>query len=53
MTGALLPIWIIGGPFIALLILSSAFKGPSAMSGRPGHRMVDGEPMTRKSTVPY
>jgi hypothetical protein len=29
----LVPIWIIGGPFIAILILSFAFKGPSAMGG--------------------
>jgi len=29
----LLPVWIIGGPFVALLILSFAFKGPSAMGG--------------------
>jgi hypothetical protein len=28
-----LPIWIIGGPFIGLLILSFSFKGPSAMGG--------------------
>ena len=29
----LVPIWIIGGPFIALLVLSFAFKGPSSMGG--------------------
>jgi hypothetical protein len=30
----LIPIWIIGGPFIGLLILAFSFKGPSAMGGR-------------------
>lgn len=29
----LIPMWIIGGPFIGLLILSFSFKGPSAMGG--------------------
>jgi hypothetical protein len=29
----LIPLWIIGGPFIGLLILSFSFKGPSAMGG--------------------
>jgi hypothetical protein len=29
----LIPAWIIGGPFIGLLILSFSFKGPSAMGG--------------------
>ncbi len=28
-----IPAWIIGGPFIGLLILSFSFKGPSAMGG--------------------
>jgi hypothetical protein len=26
----LIPLWIIGGPFIGLLILSFSFKGPSS-----------------------
>jgi hypothetical protein len=29
----LVPIWILGGPFIGLVILAFAFKGPSAMGG--------------------
>lgn len=29
----LIPLWIIGGPFIGLLILAFSFKGPSAMGG--------------------
>ena len=53
MTGALLPIWIIGGPFIALLVLSASFKGPSAMGARSGYRTLDGDAVTRKSSVPY
>jgi hypothetical protein len=28
-----IPAWIIGGPFIGLLILAFSFKGPSAMGG--------------------
>ena len=28
-----IPMWIIGGPFVALLVLSFMFKGPSAMGG--------------------
>ena len=35
MIDALIPVWIIGGPFIGLLILSFSFRGPSSMSG-PG-----------------
>jgi hypothetical protein len=34
----LVPIWIIGGPFIAVVFLSFAFRGPSAMGG-PGLRL--------------
>jgi hypothetical protein len=30
---AIIPAWIIGGPFIGLLILSFSFKGASAMGG--------------------
>jgi hypothetical protein len=40
-----IPVWIIGGPFIGLLILAFSFKGPSAMGGtypRPLPRAVDG-----------
>jgi hypothetical protein len=29
----LIPLWIIGGPFVGVLILSFAFKGQSAMGG--------------------
>jgi hypothetical protein len=35
----LIPLWIIGGPFVGVLILSFAFKGPSAMGG-PVPRLV-------------
>jgi hypothetical protein len=40
----LIPLWIIGGPFIGLLILAFSFKGPSAMGGtapRLAPRAVD------------
>ena len=30
---AFIPLWIIGGPFVGLLILFFSFKGPSAMGG--------------------
>lgn len=30
---SLIPAWIIGGPFIGLLILAFSFRGPSAMGG--------------------
>lgn len=30
-----IPIWILGGPFVALLILAFSFKGPSAMGSGP------------------
>jgi hypothetical protein len=30
---SLIPIWILGGPFIGLLVLSFSFKGSSAMGG--------------------
>jgi hypothetical protein len=53
MSGTLIPLWIIGGPFIGLLILSFAFKGPSAMSGGRGTRVAGTEPITRLSEVPY
>jgi hypothetical protein len=28
-----IPVWILGAPFVGLLILSFSFKGPSAMGG--------------------
>ena len=31
--GLFIPLWIIGGPFAALLILSFSFRGSSAMGG--------------------
>jgi hypothetical protein len=39
----LVPVWILGAPFIGLLILAFSFKGPSAMGGTlprtmPAHR---------------
>jgi hypothetical protein len=30
---AFIPVWIIGGPFVGLLILAFSFRGPSAMEG--------------------
>jgi hypothetical protein len=46
---ALIPAWIIGGPFVGLLVLSFSFKGPSSMGGSyprlpPRGRDVDVDP---------
>lgn len=47
----LIPLWIIGGPFIGLLFLFFAFKGPSAMGGSAprlpprGHAPDDSAPL--------
>ncbi len=30
---SLVPLWILGAPFVGLLILAFSFKGPSAMGG--------------------
>jgi hypothetical protein len=36
---AFIPVWILGAPFVGLLILSFSFKGPSAMvATTPGYR---------------
>ena len=43
MTSALVPMWILGGPFIALLVLNSLYKGgTSAM--RDGIERAPGSP---------
>jgi hypothetical protein len=31
----LIPLWIIGGPFVGLLILAFSFKGPSTIGSAP------------------
>ncbi len=38
-----IPMWIIGGPFIGLLILSFSFKGPSAMGGTAPRLLARGD----------
>jgi hypothetical protein len=52
MTGTLIPMWIIGGPFIGLLILAFSFKGPSAMPSGPGIRSADREVSARRTAFP-
>lgn len=47
MAGPLIPMWIIGGPFIGLLILSFSFKGPSSMGG------TGARPLDRPGAAPY
>jgi hypothetical protein len=49
MTGTLIPMWIIGGPFVGLLILAFSFKGSSAMSGGPGIRSTDRDVSARRA----
>ncbi len=53
MTEAFIPMWIIGGPFIGLLILAFSFKGPSAMSGGPGMRSADRDVSARRGAGSY
>jgi hypothetical protein len=53
MTGALIPLWIIGGPLIGMLVLAFSFKGPSSMPGGPGTRSDDIDPIPRKTAIPY
>ena len=53
MTSTFIPMWIIGGPFIGLLILAFSFKGPSAMEGGRGVRSDDLAPITRRAAIPY
>jgi hypothetical protein len=53
-----IPLWIIGGPFIGLLILFFSFKGPSAMGGSVprlaprGRSMSAGRDMPVDSSAP-
>lgn len=53
MTGTFIPMWIIGGPFIGLLILAFSFKGSSAMEGGRGLRSDEQAPITRRAAIPY
>lgn len=53
MTGTFIPVWIIGGPFIGLLVLAFSFKGPSAMEGGRGLRTGNQGPITRDAAIPY
>jgi hypothetical protein len=53
MMNALIPAWIIGGPFLGLLFLSFSFKGHSAMGGelprsvtRPGSAVDNSVPLS-------
>jgi hypothetical protein len=48
----LLPLWIIGGPFVGLLILSFSFKGSSAMGGTLPRLSPRGRDPSRVSDLP-
>jgi hypothetical protein len=37
---AFIPMWIIGGPFVGLLILSFSFRGPTSAMGGAGTRIA-------------
>jgi hypothetical protein len=47
-----IPLWIIGGPFIGLLILSFSFKGPSAMGGSAPRLPPRGRDPVRDPSAP-
>jgi hypothetical protein len=53
MTAPFIPIWIIGGPFVGLLILAFSFKGSSSLSGGRGLRSDTFEVTERKNTIAY
>lgn len=48
----LIPLWIIGGPFVGLLILSFSFKGPSAMGGTVPRSVPRDQDVGRDSSAP-
>lgn len=49
---SLLPIWIIGGPFVGMLILAFAFKGPSAMGGLSSSTAPRGRSLPNDASAP-
>jgi hypothetical protein len=49
---SLIPMWIIGGPFVGLLILSFAFKGHSAMGGTAPRQLPRGHDETADASSP-
>ncbi len=49
---ALIPVWIIGGPFVGLLILFFSFKGPSAMGGSGPRLPPRGRELTVDASAP-
>jgi hypothetical protein len=51
MTGMFLPIWLIGAPFIGMLLLSVSFRGPSAMQGGPGTRVEKRDAIVRNNAI--
>jgi hypothetical protein len=52
MMNTLVPLWILGAPFVGLLILAFSFKGPSAMGGNvPRPLARSGAPMD--SSAPF
>jgi hypothetical protein len=51
MVNDFIPVWLLGGPFIGLLILAFSFKGPSAMPGGRGTRYEGREPLERKNAI--
>lgn len=47
-----IPVWIIGGPFLGLLILFFSFRGPSAMSGSMPRAPVRGRELAVDRSSP-
>jgi hypothetical protein len=42
---SLVPIWIIGGPFVGLVILAFSFRGPSTVTGATRLSPADRQPI--------
>lgn len=53
MSGAFIPVWIIGAGLIAVLVLAFSFKGPSSMSGSTGARSDLRDPLNRHRPGSY
>jgi hypothetical protein len=51
MMNSLVPLWILGAPFVGLLILLFGFKGPSAMGGHLP-RPLRGNPTAPDESAP-
>lgn len=51
MSGAFIPVWIIGAGLIGALVLAFSFKGPSSMSGGSGLRSDTRDPLNTRDPL--